>query len=98
MEENTVLLSLERYDELVEAYKKVNEPRKKTVLIENTMFTYYECKTDDEATEKLANDLKETKSELAEAIEKLDILEIKIVNIKKMSWRELLKWKRDKSY
>ena len=96
MEENTVLLSLEKYDRLVESHKKVNEPRKKTVLIETTMFRRYECQTDDEATEKLVNDLKEAKAELAEAKAKLDKLpkELTIDDIKKMSWREFKKWKR----
>jgi predicted class III extradiol MEMO1 family dioxygenase len=96
MEENTVLLSLEKYDRLVEAQKKVNEPRKKTVLIESAMFSHYECQTDDEATEKLANELKEAKAELAEAKAKLDKLpkEPTIDDIKKMSWREFKKWKR----
>jgi len=96
MEENTVLLSLEKYDRLVEAHKKVNEPRKKTVLIESAMFSRYECKTDDEATAKLANDLKEVKAELAEAKAKLDKLpkEITLDDIKQMSWREFKKWKR----
>jgi hypothetical protein len=97
MEENTVLLSLKKYDELVEAYSKVDEPKKHTVVIKNSMFEAYEAKTDDEGVKLLADDLKQTKLELAEAKKELEKLpkETSIEDIKKMSPREFKKWKRE---
>lgn len=97
MQEDTVLLSLKKYHELIEAQKKVNEPRKKTVLIESNMFGRYECQTDDESTEKLADDLKTVKAQLAETKAKLREC-ITVDDIKKMSCREFKKWKREKLF
>ncbi len=87
MEKNTVILSLKDYDNLNEAYKKVNKPKNSTILIESTRVSRYECQTDDEATEKLAYDLKKAKNDLNE-------IEFVISNIKDMSMIRFMKWKR----
>ena len=90
MEENTVLLSLEKYDRLLEAQKKVNELKDKTILIQDGLFGIYECLADDEATAKLAKDLKAAKAEISQ----LKIKTLALDTVKKMNWREFKKWKR----
>jgi len=99
MEVNTVVISLDRLKELELAEKKVNEPRSKTIVIERSMFGSFTVETDDECTEKLANDLKDAKKEIGKLKDELkkpkeEVIEITIDDIKKMNYWSFRKWKR----
>tara|TARA_R110000851_G_scaffold33317_2_gene88618 strand:+ start:2014 stop:2298 length:285 start_codon:yes stop_codon:yes gene_type:complete len=93
MEINIVVISLDRLKELELAEKKVTEPRSKTIIISETYgFGYsqtYKIETDDECTEKLANELKLAKEE----IKKLTT-EITIEDVKEMNFWNFRKWKK----
>ena len=97
MEVNTVVISLDRLRELELAENKVNEPRSKTIVIEQQMFTKFIVETDDECTEKLANDLKDAKEEICELKDKLENpkeVKITIDDVKEMNYWSFRKWKR----
>ena len=98
MEVNTVVISLDRLKELELAEKKVNEPRSKTIVVERDMMFFYIVKTDDESTEKLANDLKDAKEKIAKLKDELNTINIKYSSLawklKEMNYWSFRKWKR----
>ena len=99
MEVNTVVISLDRLKELELAEKKVNEPRSKTIVIESYMMSSYIVETDDECTEKLANDLKDAKEKIDKLKDELknpkeEVIEITIDDVKEMNYWSFRKWKR----
>ena len=88
MKENTVILTLDRYNELVNAERNLNI---KTILLESGPMYSYTCYTDDEATEKLAKDLKEVASKCKKAEFELRRKES---FFKKLSIFQFMKWKK----
>jgi len=99
MEANTVVISLDRLKKLETAEKKVNEPRSKTIIIHRSMYGSYIVETDEECTEKLANNLIDAKQEirkLKEEIENPKTEEVKITidDVKEMNYWDFRKWKR----
>ena len=92
MEVNTV-------KELELAEKKVNEHRSKTIVIERDIMFSYIVETDDECTEKLANDLKDAKEKIDKLKYELknpkeEVIEITIDDVKEMNYWSFRKWKR----
>lgn len=82
MEKNTVILDIVRYNALMEAEKKANEPKKHTVVIRenannywnptaNTYTANFICHTDNDAVKELADELKSS-------LVKIDELENKV--------------------
>ena len=95
MEQNTVILSLEKYDMLKSFQAQLKEPKRKTIIIHRDFGYNYEVQTDDEAVEKLAQDLKKAKSELKKINNQLKFL---LEKIKYMNWFELRKWKKKQNF
>ena len=89
METNTVIISVERYEELREIENKAKsiEPYKHTVLICNTLFTSQIVQTNDDATAHLAEHAKDLAKDI-------DNLRTVLDSVKKMSFREFRKWKK----
>jgi hypothetical protein len=95
MKVNTVVIFLDRLKELELAEKKANEPRSKTIIIKRGLFIYDTIETDDECTEKLANELKEAKNELIKSEQKAELkLKNKIYELKKMNLWDFYIWKK----
>jgi len=100
MEANTVVISIDRYEEFKLAEKKVNEPRSKTIVIERHMMGSYVVETDDECTEKLAKDLKDAKEEIDKLKDELknpkkeEDIKITIDDVREMNYWDFRKWKR----
>ena len=64
MKPNTVILTLERYHELLSRETKVNEPRAHTVYIQKSWFNSEIVETDDEAVKLLSEKLKNSLDKL----------------------------------
>ena len=97
MEVNTVVISLDRLRELELAEKKANEPRSKTTVIKETWAYKFVVETDDESAEILASEIKENVEEIEQLrreISDLKEIESTIEEVKKMSFGEFRKWKR----
>ena len=99
MEANTVVISIDRYEEFKLAEKKLNEPRSKTIIITAGWGYNYTIETDDKCVEKIANDLKDAKEEISKLKEelktpKVEVIEITVDDVKAMSYWEFRKWKR----
>ena len=102
MEVNTVVISIERYEKFKLAEKKLKKPRSKTIIITKSWGSSHVIQTDDECTEELANELKESREEICrlnlqlnrqrEVREKVE--EITIGYLKKMNYWSFCKWKK----
>jgi len=89
METNTVVISVERYEELREAEEKLKLPRSKTIIVKSYFPNTYRVETDDDSAEKLAKDLKKSMREAKQ-------LRRELVDLKRMSLWNFYKWKRNK--
>jgi len=103
MEKDTVNLSIDRYDELIEAERKLKEPRKNTILLDksNYFFTKNELQTDNDVIFSLTKELEKKSSEL-ERLQSVclgnDIkFDEKILEIKSMNYWQFLKFKNKKT-
>ena len=100
MEQNSVVISIDRHQELLEIEKDKNKPRSKSILIERGMLYNLRLETDDEVTEKLAIELKEARAEIKKQKEEMSdmikkpSLEITIDDVKKMNYWDFRKWKK----
>jgi hypothetical protein len=90
MEKDTVLLDVEKYNELRDFKKQMQEG--KTLVITDTRWTYRkEFVTESEAVKEIAND----NAILQKEIERLTTpKEITINDLKKMSYWEFRKWRK----
>jgi hypothetical protein len=90
MEKDTVLLDVEKYNELRDFKQKMEEG--KTLVIIDTRWDYSKkFVTESEAVKVIAND----NNILRKEIEKLTVLkEITLNDIKKMSYWEFRKWRK----
>ena len=97
MEVNTVVISIERYEKFKLAEKKLKKPRSKTIIIKKGWGSYV-IQTDDECTEELANELKESRKVIRRLNEQLNRTveekESTIGDLKKMSYWSFCKWKK----
>jgi len=95
MEQNTVILSVEKYDMLKSFQAQLKAPKRATIIIHREFGYTYKVQTDDKAVEKLAQDLKKAKNELKKVNNQLKFL---LEKIKYMNWFELRKWKKKQNF
>ena len=98
MKVNTVVISIERYEKFKLAEKKLKKPRSKTIIITKSWGSSHVIQTDDECTEELANELKESRKAIRWLNEQLNRTveekESTIGDLKKMSYWSFCKWKK----
>ena len=88
MKENTVLLSLERYDELKEVHDEYLENK---IIVKEVCYGRYIVVSDDDATKKMAEDLKNSITE--KEVINSQLIELKNT-IRNMPVREFKKFRK----